>query len=185
MRLQKGDLAPFLFFLTLAAVEAGFIAYSQAQRPESPPLTVASLVSSTLKKLPAPVLSYYRIGAYDRAQPGILANLREDNFEDLSFLGTFYRECGRWSQSRKYLQRSLSLAQTKGDRKQTVIALNNLGLLSLIEATTLPGRARQETFEESEQYFQRALQELKEFSDPELSQTVLFNQRLLKTNRSA
>lgn len=182
-QLQKGDLAPFLFFLALVAVEAGFIVYSRAQPPASQ--AVAPPVSSTLKKLPAPVLTCYRIGAYDRAQPGLLENLRDDNFEDLSFLGNFYRECGRWSQARKYLERSLTLAQTKGERRQTIIALNNLGMLSCIEATTLSGKSRQETFDESEQYFQRALQELKETNEPELSQTVLSNHRLLQTNRSS
>lgn len=184
-QLGKAELAPICFFLLLVAVEAGFIAYSNLENQRLAPQAVAPPVSPSLKKLSAPTLTCYRIGAYDRAQPGILANMREDNFEDLSFLGTFYRECGRWSQARKYLERSLTLAQTSGDRKRTVIALNNLGMLSCIEGTTLSGKERQETFEESEQYFQRALQELKEIDEPQLSQTVMSNHRLLQTNRSS
>ncbi len=120
------------------------------------------------------------VRAYDRALPLLEKRLTTTDYDDVTFMGNFYRDWCHWEDAVSYYEMALKIAEGKEDQKQIAIALNNLGLVYFLEGNTFSGEAeRKKTFDQSEVSFNRALPLAKQSGDTALSQTIQENYKMV------
>lgn len=120
------------------------------------------------------------VRAYDRALSQLEKQLTTTDYDDVTFMGNFYRDWCHWDDALSYYNLALKIAESKQDHKQIAIALNNLGLVYFMEGNTFASATeRKEIFERAESAFTRSLLLAKQSGDTALSATVQENYKLV------
>lgn len=86
----------------------------------------------------------------------MLKSLKETNFDDLIFLGGFYRDWGKFPTAARYYERASQLAGEQNDSARAGIALNNMALVKFSQGVTQTGAARAELFRSAETLYRQA-----------------------------
>lgn len=120
------------------------------------------------------------VRAWDRALPQLEKRLTTTDFDDVTFMGNFYRDWCHWDDAVSYYDMALKIAEGKQDQKRIAIALNNLGLVYFLEGNTFAAAARrQEFFAKAEASYTRALPLAKQSGDFPLQETLRENYKLV------
>jgi tetratricopeptide (TPR) repeat protein len=170
-------IGPIIFALALAAVLAIFVSYPWINNSTPAQLTFEK--NPAMERLDDKTRTCYRILAFGRAQPGLLEKLSSSSFDDMVFLGGFYRDWCKWDKAREYYTLALNLAEKTKNREQRLSALNNLGLAYYLEGDTQAGKKRSELFEQSQAMYTRALSLTREAPEHPVTQTIKANYRYL------
>ena len=139
----------------------------------------------TLEEIGDQARACYRILAFSRAQPILLEKLSESSFDDMVFLGGFYRDWCNWEKSRQYYTLALKLAESHSNDEEKMIALNNLGLVFYLEGDTESGRRRCELFAESRSMYLKALDIGKQIPRSPVNATTQRNYQYLVSQEDA
>lgn len=175
------------YALSLAVVFALLVAVpfiSPARPTSSPP---AYSTNPAWVRAGDNIAACCRVQAYGRAVPLIEKRLKTNNFDDLLFMGGFYRDWGRWDEARKYYDMALQIAEGEHDKQRLVVVLNNIALAYFSEGLTEFGKPRTALLAKSEGMYARARSLCKQIDDASLRDTVQHNYAalLLEKGRAA